>query len=156
MSRMLAAAVLLAALAVQPAAAAGAVPGAPLASVEAAAFPQTCRHYDNRARFLPRGEAAPFLAQFADGCRAALAQARDDGEAARRARDYLRRLTRLRQVVTDLNMRRMYGNASHAGVLTRSASVSRTGEYLIARLLGVTEALEAWRGAGPQVSGEAR
>ena len=125
---------------------------------------QTCRHFENRARFQPRGPDAPFEVRFADSCRIALGMARlgpSAPEAAlaiapevREARRYLERLTGLRLEVAAMNRARLYGENAGRRAQPRLrpqgridagfGGVTRTGEYLIARHLGVMDALQRW------------
>ncbi|MEO1686455.1 MAG: hypothetical protein AAFU61_00970 [Pseudomonadota bacterium] len=120
---------------------------------------QTCRHYENRATFKPRGPGAGLEVRAAEQCRAALETLRRGGEAsperAARARAYLDRLTRLKRTVIAMNVDRIYGAEAGRRAMPKAPAegrgqaqvrgVTRTGEYLIARDLGVLQALEAWR-----------
>lgn len=130
--------------------------GAPAATAASplADWRQTCRHYDNRARFLPRGAPgspdAPFLARLADACLAALdlAELPAGDRPTAQAETLLTRLTVLRLEVSAINRDRVFGvgrdaRRNQAGSWGAMGAVTATGEYLIARRIGVTEALEA-------------
>ncbi|MEM6440841.1 MAG: hypothetical protein AAF763_14235 [Pseudomonadota bacterium] len=129
---------------------------------------RTCRHYQNRARFKPRGPGAPLEGRLADNCAAALTILRQGPEVTEarsaRARLYMQRLTRLKAAVIDINRDRIYGPdpGRLAQPLTgpdrrigRGALVTPTGEYLIARHMGVLDALEAWSAGEAMVKASA-
>ncbi|MGG7564978.1 hypothetical protein ACQ5SO_02295 [Rhodovulum sp. DZ06] len=113
---------------------------------------QTCKHFANRARF--RHLAPAHLVAAAEACPEALARA---GEPAADA--LLDGLTRLRLTVREMNTTRLYGrpdpgprafpvaaaNGAWAAASAPGRPVSRSGEYLIAREMGVLAALRAWR-----------
>ncbi|MEM1316075.1 MAG: hypothetical protein AAGI51_16080 [Pseudomonadota bacterium] len=131
-------------------------PGSPsLSAPELDDHRRTCRHYENRARFKQRGPGAALETRLADHCAAALSILSRGAEAAparaRRARAYLERLTLLKTTIIDINRERIYGEnparfAQPRADLgsVRAALVTPTGEYLIARHMGVLDALEAW------------
>ena len=144
---------------------------APAVRADAASMQEhvrTCRHYDGRARFKPRGPGAPLETRLADQCAAALAILRQ-GPAVRparalRARLYLDRLTGLKATIIDINRDRIYGpdpargarpSAGFGGSIGRGAQVTPTGEYLIARHMGVLDALEAWSAGEAMVKASA-
>jgi hypothetical protein len=157
----------LAALLLAPAAAAAAGPAGfdhPLAE-----HAQTCRHFENRARFVPRVAGAPFTVRFADSCRAALGMARlgpsapeaalDVPAEVRAARRYLDRLTTLRLEVARMNRARLYGAGADRLARPRQGAgfrtVTLTGEYLIARRIGAVQALDRWTRATMRLAGAA-
>ncbi len=120
----------------------------PTAVEERAEFAKTCYHYENRSRFDPRGEGQSFPAILADSCEAALETLDRMGEGATEARQYLLRLTELKNVVVDMQVRAFQASRQtersagrYARIIT---SMSETGEYLIAREIGVVETLDAW------------
>jgi hypothetical protein len=109
---------------------------------------QTCKHFAARARLRDRGVAPGFLVTAAEACAQALT---DDAPAAEAV---LVRLTRLRLTIWRMNLARAHGadmapEAMHTidpGGAPRQAGrvgppVSATGEYLIAREMGVLTAL---------------
>ncbi|MFT6775775.1 MAG: hypothetical protein ACJA1L_003498 [Paracoccaceae bacterium] len=113
---------------------------------------QTCRHFSTRARLRDRGVAPDFLVTAAEACAQALT---DDAPAARAV---LVRLTRLRLTIWRMNLARAYGADTgpaampivDPGGVPRQGGwvgppVSATGEYLIAREMGVPTALARWR-----------
>lgn len=125
---------------------------------------QTCKHFANRARFRDRAATPSFVVRAANACAEALARPAPDPDAAR----VLERLTLLRLTLRAINVARIYGDDPAPGALptgdvhgmrrrggASSRPVSETGEYLIARELGVHAALMAWRparAAGPVAS----
>lgn len=116
-----------------------------------------CNTFVNRARFLPREEPVAFVTLLAEACEGALASL-DSREPAQRdaAARFLTRLSAFRDVVKTMNVERVYGPA--AGPASKPASrpramgavghVSATGEYLIAREMGVQRALSDWLDTG--------
>lgn len=138
-------------------------PAAPLHLDEAIARHKlTCNHYQNRARFRSREGLVRLDVLLADSCDLALSVL--DGRKAAgpdehaNAADYLNRLSNLRSTVIEINMLRLYGVnagprsqprtvAKRAGAIKQ---VSTTGEYLIARRMGVLQALEKWRRDAPE------
>jgi hypothetical protein len=122
---------------------------------------QTCKHFANRARFRARGATSVFVVRAANACAEALALPVTDRDAER----VLERLTLLRLTLRAINVARIYGDdpapdALPAGDVhgmrrrggASSRPVSETGEYLIARELGVQATLDAWR-AAPAAAG---
>lgn len=115
---------------------------------EQASFAKSCHHYENRSRFDARGTNQSFVATLADNCEAALATLSSASEGATAARDYLLRLTELKNAVVRLQVRAFQASREtehpegrYVRVLT---SISETGEYLIAREIGVLDSLNAW------------
>lgn len=137
---------------------AGGVPGeAELRGLDSAHV-AACRHYDNRARFKPRGPGAELVAVLADACRDAFRslaglEPRPMRELVR-ARDFLDRLVAFKTAMIAINMERLYGpdagprarpRAAAPGLASQLGSpVTATGEYLIAREAGVIAAMRAW------------
>lgn len=150
-------------------------PGAPRPGLDPEGPAQTCKHFENRARFIARAPAADWIAEAADSCAEALrlldpATAQDARSAAAHwteaaqdasratAAALLDRLTRLRLTVREMNTARVYGCDPRPRALPVAAAgggwkpqpaggrlVSRSGEYLIARELGTLTALRGWR-----------
>ena len=134
--------------------------GVPFRSIPAE-LAKTCDHYDNRARFKPRGAGASLEAVFADSCNAALrslvVSLDTNPYEARRAADFLDRLHTLRTTIIAMNTERIFGpnpaprakpiSPATYGVSTmvkRSQTVTAAGEYLIAREMGVWAAYRDW------------
>ena len=122
---------------------------------------KTCDHYDNRARFKPRGAGASLEAVFADSCNAALrslvVSLDTNPYEARRAADFLDRLHTLRTTIIAMNTERMFGpnpapraqpitpaTYGVSAMVSRSQMVTAAGEYLIAREMGVWAAYRDW------------
>lgn len=129
---------------------------------------QTCTHYENRARFLPRGHGALLETLLADSCYSALRDLFGPGRVAlQRQQDaarFMNRLVLFKTEIISLNMQRSFGRDYDADGkphhdagrqrLLRFAPVSATGEYLIAREMGVLSAYRIWLGGrGAQVAG---
>ena len=126
---------------------------------ERTALSKVCKHYVNRARFKARGAHSEFVVLLADGCISAQ-KSLVSGDTAERqtAAAFLLRLQGFRDVVTDMNMQRVFGQnytpytrISYES-LTRSESVPRvsaTGEFLIAHRMGLIAAYNAWLDTGP-------
>ena len=113
-----------------------------------------CRHYENRARFLPREGPVTFLVLIADDCRAAIGMMDRGGHDERAAAlAFLTRLERLRTTIGGINSDRIFGAEAGprakpqaaAGVMSTMSQVSESGEFLIAHRMGVVEAHESWR-----------
>ena len=120
-------------------------------------YEKTCRHYQNRTAFEARGGQLSFPAVLADSCRAALeALERAPGDYAE-ARAYLVRLTELKGAVVELQLRGYRAARPTSQRLERYsrsiASISEAGEYLIARRIGVIEALNDWTASGAKAPG---
>ena len=122
---------------------------------------KTCDHYGNRARFMPRSSNPSLEVMLADSCAMALrsivVSLHTDPYSAKRAHIYLERLHTLKETVIALNLSRIFGAnpaprskplgsaLSDTGPMAkRSATISRTGEYLIAREIGVLAAYQDW------------
>ncbi len=144
---------LLATLAALPVAAASSVAGAQ------PDIAKICRHYENRARFTPREGAVAPVARIADACGSALRMIEADaGPSARRAAAvaFLVRLGHARARIDAINAERTQiafaARRAESGaprLLMRNLSravglVTPTGEYLIFRIEGVFDALDAW------------
>jgi hypothetical protein len=132
--------------------------GSPSAAAVAEALVDTCRHYDNRARFKPREGAVEFTAVLADGCRIALATVADPAADTRlraAALRFLDRLAEARSEIARINSGRVADGLRVASEgrgpldLTHALRlVSPTGEFLILRAEGVFGALRGWVAAG--------
>lgn len=122
---------------------------------------KTCDHYGNRARFMVRSSNPALEVILADSCAAALRSVvvsiHTDPYSAKRAHIYLERLHTLKETVIVINLSRIFGEdaaprakplgsaLSDTGPLAkRAATITRTGEYLIARELGVLAAYQDW------------
>lgn len=127
---------------------------------------KTCVHYDNRARFKPRiagreGE-VEYVVILAESCSLALRLAEGETPEAVRvaSRRYLDRLTELRRLIVDMNVVRAFGEQAGPKAISVAGSgaaplqgggyrpVTATGEYLIARSLGLQSAFRRWLDAG--------
>ena len=125
-------------------------------------YAKACKHYVNRAMFLPRSDDQIFVVTLADSCQPAVA-ALSGGLPEERAvaAQYLGRLLELRDTVIDMNMARAFGESYGPRTRLKGAkdwqteplpSVSSTGEYLIAHRLGVIRAYRNWLETGPGVA----
>ena len=118
--------------------------GFPAPTAAGEAFEKTCKHYENRARFLERTRPDAFEIVLAKSCRSAI-EALDHEDT--QARIYLERLTELRRTVVTMmiaeNREPRAIQRNNARALPR---VSSAGEYLIARDLGVISAYRDWTG----------
>lgn len=120
---------------------------------------QTCKHYVNRAKFKPRGPDQDFITTMADACEGAAASLTSPIFAERdAARHFLAQARSLRDLIIDMNMTRVFGTnytkwtriKYEVGSMQEQVRrVSRTGEYLIAKQIGVIDAYEAWLEATP-------
>ncbi len=125
----------------------------------------SCRHYETRARLKSREENVDFDVILADSCRLALdlLEGRRDGsaETLHGSAVYLERLTAFRRQILQMNISRVYGDgpvpiATPRGDQRRYAAsispgfrpVTETGEYLIARSMGVQAAYRFWLKSG--------
>lgn len=123
---------------------------------------KVCHHYENRARFMPRGADQDFIATLADGCQVALNSLNDRSTGQRRkAISFLMRLTKLRDTVIDMNMTRVFGKTYTAVTRIPNARNSRTGEvghvtaygeFLIAHRMGLIDAYNAWVDSEPSTT----
>lgn len=128
---------------------------APLAATAGPSAPkgwsQTCFHYKNRAMFVSRAQ-VPLdpLVIMAESCADAFAKmaAHDTAHDVRaEAIAYLDRLTLLRRTVIEINMNRVrpYQSRGYRTLVQANVPlVTRTGEYLIAREMGVLQAYDHW------------
>lgn len=118
-----------------------------------------CKHYANRARFITRDRDAGLEVALADGCSEALrdlyVRIHTSPYAKRRAETFLDRVVALKSTIIKMNMERVYGvgygRRSQPKAPNRLSieqrpmgNVSRYGEYLIARQMGVITAYRAW------------
>lgn len=120
------------------------------------AVAETCTHYANRARFMPRRGRVDFVVILAEGCLAAHRSltARDPQER-RAAQDFLVTLVRLRATIIGMNMDKLTRprpGAGQRGRVRRLGAVSRSGEFLIAHRMGLIRDLERWRRHAPGFS----
>lgn len=128
---------------------------------ERAGWAAACNTYENRARFMTREGEVPFAVVVAEACLGALASL-DSGRPAERdaAARLLTRVAVLRDTIVQMNIERVYGTHAtprampepRSGTAWRIAGVSATGEYLIARHLGVVDAIRAWLDTGAHFS----
>ena len=126
----------------------GASASSPTLAEEREIFAKTCNQYENRSRFDARGEGQSFVAVLADTCISAMDALTSNGADAREARDYLLRLTELKDAIVEMQVNafrasreRAQPGARYARIIT---SVSEAGEYLIAQQIGVIDTLDAW------------
>ncbi|MEM7472249.1 MAG: hypothetical protein AAF340_12935 [Pseudomonadota bacterium] len=125
--------------------------GSPWHGLQADPLARTCNYFENRARFLKRGPNMQLDAMLADSCRTALHRMiKHIGTTpyeAKRARAYLERLTDYKRVVISMNTNGFLKARSERPVQLGGApqmKVSKAGEYLIARQMGVIVALNDW------------
>lgn len=120
-----------------------------------------CKHYVNRARFLPRNRDQEFVVTMADAC--VDAQASLDGSPSERlaAVNFLIQLKRFRDLVIDMNMTRVFGQDYSPftrikyGNKARTESVRKVspyGEYLIAYRMGLLKTYRTWLDTSPQIA----
>ncbi|MEM6595010.1 MAG: hypothetical protein AAF672_09475 [Pseudomonadota bacterium] len=112
---------------------------------------RTCNYFENRAHFLPRGPEQSLEAILADSCSKALdrflSHVGTTPYEAKRARLYLERLTDYKDVIIEMNTSSFIAARSYPPVQFGGAPravVSSTGEYLIARHIGVMDAMRDW------------
>jgi hypothetical protein len=132
---------------------------------------QTCRHYDNRARFESRAGRVALVVLLSQACEAAAATLGDPNASPDRraaAEGFLERLTFAREQINMINASRArFATAERAGpdpfpqpqILDLSQMiglVTPTGEYLILRLSGAMEAMAQWNDALGAVAQENR
>jgi hypothetical protein len=106
-------------------------------------FRATCDHYAAR-RAAPVADPAPLLRRLAASCDRALADLADPAtgpEARQSALGYLERLAEFKATVVTITMRRMLRGE------TRGRNVTKTGEYLIARRMGLLDRYADWAAA---------
>jgi len=120
----------------------------------------TCAHYQNRARFSSRNQNASLEVHLADSCARAFRSlyARFDTSPyeQKHALTYLNRLSQFKDEIITINMDRMFGTdrtrrtviqgqlGDHLGENSMKQPVTASGEYLIARSMGVIGAYRAW------------
>ncbi|MEL7154451.1 MAG: hypothetical protein AAFN51_11805 [Pseudomonadota bacterium] len=123
---------------------------------------QTCTHYVNRAKFKHRHPDQAFVVTLADACTAATASLRSENpREVNTATQFLIRLRVLRALIIEMNMKRAFGDRYTAwtrlghdkrAVTEALPRVSGTGEYLIARQLGLLNAYHSWLETGPSLT----
>ncbi|MEM9050167.1 MAG: hypothetical protein AAGC92_15795 [Pseudomonadota bacterium] len=133
-----------------------------------AAHLAACNHFANRARFKARGRNAELVVILADSCSVAidsLTRRLDTRPTeAARARAYLDRLLAFKTLIIAMNVGRIYGDdpaprakpvAPPGGPRPRPIghAVTQTGEYLIAREVGLLRVWQNWYRAGPDFAG---
>jgi len=133
--------------------------GGPGAAPAKAATPyaKACNHYENRARFRPRGQ-GDFIAFLADSCSAARRSLVDGASGAAEAARFLDRVTDLFETVSAMNFARVYGDTTNPyakplathGEFVPLARVTEVGEYLIAHRMGLINAFDAWAEVSPE------
>jgi hypothetical protein len=114
-------------------------------------FDAICSHFENRARFKPRVAEAEAIVHFAASCRIALDRLAEGDPAqaeAALARRYLDRLAEFQRLTVYMLMQHMWADPSAdtglAGRAHRQMGLSSTGEYLIARYMGLIGAYDDW------------
>ncbi|MDJ0627763.1 MAG: hypothetical protein QNJ44_05850 [Rhodobacter sp.] len=128
---------------------------APLTPAEFLRFDATCRHFENRAHFMPRTEDSELVVRLADSCRHALSSLVGDHpnsalDTQKLSHAYLDRLTAykslyIRMIVLNGTVPgEMFANRSRQ---IRRIGLTRTGEYLIARRMGLLGAYDSWASA---------
>ena len=133
-----------------------------MAPAERAELRAICKHYVNRARFMPRDRQQEFVATLADGCESAQASV-DRGQVDERlaAMQFLMRLKDLRDTIIDMNMTRVFGDtytpwtriSYGAGAKVEDVrKVSAAGEYLIAHRMGLIDAYNSWLDTAPSMA----
>jgi len=124
-------------------------------------FGAVCKHYVNRARFLPRSRDQDFVVTLVDACVDAQASL-DTSEPERLAAvHFLIQLKSFRDLVIDMNMTRAfrqvytpftrtdYGNSARTETVPK---VSPSGEYLIAYRMGLLKAYRTWLDTSPRIA----
>ena len=116
---------------------------------DSAGYAKTCSYFQKRAEAQRGGERATWLALLSQSCREALR--RLDARTAIDEPDiqtdilYLARLGMLKDVVIGMNVERFTARRSgERGSVSIRKSVTASGEYLIARQIGVMDAFSAW------------
>lgn len=113
----------------------------PVSARQATLYAATCTHYRTRLQTSRGEEETLLLEQLAQSCDRALARlTRDDSPdpVRGRAAGYLDRLARFKATIVTMNMRRMLDGQR------TSRRVSGAGQYLIARRMGVLDAMRPW------------
>ncbi|PTX54710.1 hypothetical protein C8N43_3530 [Litoreibacter ponti] len=106
---------------------------------------KTCAYFENRARHQERSPQQSLEVTLADSCTRALdhisGNSSDAPELAQSARRYIDRLTALKAVIVSMNTREFLDalarGQTRAAMNIAAVSVTPTGEYLIARQMGV-------------------
>ena len=110
----------------------------PLTEREKAIYSSTCAHFDNRVESAPADVDTGLLFALAESCASALGDlGEESGDA---AATYLARLAEFKAIVVGMNVRRVFGDGP-------ATPVSATGEYLIARRMGLLGAYRAYASA---------
>lgn len=114
-------------------------------------FTKTCSYFRHRANALRVRTPGSPVVQLGESCGAALERLKVADvyfRVDRRVADqqFLTHLTRLKSTIIKMNVARFADGASHNGAQTVQ-SMTETGEYLIARRLGIFEAHAAWQTA---------
>lgn len=127
-----------------------------------------CHHYANRARFKSRDRNAELVVILADSCTVAiesLTRRLDTRPTeAARARAYLDRLVAFKTLIIEMNVTRLYGLDPNPRAQPIQATggrkpspvgqqVTPTGEYLIAREMGLLRVWHDWYRSGPDFAG---
>lgn len=130
----------------------------PRANLEIEKLVQTCKHYQNRARFKERGASQTIDVVLADSCTTALMRLRTHHSIspyeAKRARVYLERLADYKALIIRMNSERFAEELKQRPRTSGSRpfgrprmQVSTVGEFLIARHMGLLDLLYAWANA---------
>ena len=116
-----------------------------VAAVAPHEYEKTCRYFRHRANALKvQVPDSPFV-QLGESCEAALARLKTadvyfrlDGRVA--DRQFLQHLSRLKRTITKMNVARFRERGSRT-----VQTISETGQFLIARRLGIFDAHSAWQ-----------
>ena len=107
-------------------------------------FDKTCRYFENRTFFGNGSDRSEWLSLLSESCAEALRRLSRDVQPDQAAEDraYLERLAELRRVVIAMNVARFTEPQIARGRIKRT--VTGSGEYLIAKRIGVMHAYHAW------------
>ena len=117
------------------------------AATQGDTFERTCTHYENRSRFEWQRRNDALAAMLAESCRIALGRlgTADTGPDLRAAdAAYLDLLTRFKALVIEMNVARLAAGGGQDRAMRFKSTVTRTGEYLISRHMGVLKAQHDW------------
>ncbi|MFN3615255.1 MAG: hypothetical protein ACK4WC_11965 [Rubrimonas sp.] len=112
-----------------------------------------CRHYENRARFMPRSGDVGFVTVLAEACAQAGVHAVEPGPHRTAAMRFLLALGQVRAEIAAIDADRMRAPPLRSAGAVRDLRASRglvteTGEFLILRHAGVFAALDDWVATG--------
>ncbi len=120
--------------------AATAAPADPLTARQHEVFSATCTHFGNRVETAPSEVDTTLLAALAESCAIALSDLSEASDSDDEAATYLERLSAFKATVVGMNVKRVFGGGA-------KTPVSATGEYLIARRMGLLGAYRAYASA---------